>query len=196
MVKRSALKFRSDNLTCNLHCQRCNFIKGDGTRCKNRVCIGAPTCWIHTIRKYGVQVRNSTIDGAGKGLFAVDGFEEGDWIAPYNSDIISHECLELRFPGDVTAPYAVIDCNDIVYDGACYRGIASMANGLFREDGFSRSMNSHNAMLEINHDELWIQATRDINPDEEIFVYYGRDFKLDHQNYRTYRTTVDEDRPC
>ena len=86
--------FISDRFNCKLTCDRCQHIKASGGRCRNRVCFGTPLCWIHTKIVYGVQVRDSTLADAGKGLFATRDFEQGEWIIPpYVGELINETCL-------------------------------------------------------------------------------------------------------
>lgn len=198
----SKLSFIQDNnFICNLKCGQCDHLKPDGQRCKNRVCIGAPTCWIHSKQEYAVRVKPSTIAGTGKGLFAETDFDEDDWICPYGGSVITPNCFDQRYPGNITtAPYAVALDNGRrprTYDAACDRGIGSMANGLFNRQGMARPVGLHNARM-INHPTkrtLWLQATKDINANEEIFSYYGAAYKIvdDHTTKRSART---ENVPC
>ena len=184
--------------SCNLYCDRCDHIKSDGIRCKNRVCYGSPTCWIHTRQRYGVKLRPSNIAGAGKGLYSTRIFPEDSWICPYVGEPISAACLDIRYPGDTTAPYAVENDGPYV-DSACTRGIGAMANGLFKRDGTSRTPNQHNAEIADNADcpahTKWLKATKNIPADREIYVYYGDAYQLQN-NHTTKRTTRAEKRHC
>lgn len=59
-------------------------------------------------------------------------------------------CLDQRYPGDMTAPYAEMDTEDgIVTDCACYRGIGSQANAKFRQNGLVRAARFHSAITNI-----------------------------------------------
>ena len=80
---------------------------------------------------------------------------------------------DLRHPGDVTGSCASEDHGGHVADGACRRGIGSMANGMFGRNGSSEPVGRHNAQLEVNNGSQWIQATKHINAGGGIFVYYG-----------------------
>lgn len=71
-----------------------------------------------------------------------------------------------------------------------------MANGLFRRDGFSRTEAQHNAKADFREDgQLWIQATKNIAKDSEIFVFYGEQYRLD-DNHETRRINGYDTRPC
>lgn len=191
----SRLTFQNQYFRCRLQCDRCNTIKTDGTRCKNRVCIGFPTCWIHSKQLYNVRVRPTPI---GKGLFSTQPFHVGDWICPYGSEIISPDCLESRYPGDTTAPYAVTHDQGtslLILDGACNRGLGTNSNGNFRIDGVSMSETRHNSLIEERYPgEIWLRARRYIPANTEIKTFYGLHYRL--CEHRTYRTTLSDTRPC
>lgn len=193
----SRLAYENWTFLCHLQCSQCSHVKCNGQRCRNRVCIGTPTCWIHTIQTLGVRVRPSNEAGAGKGLFTTTPRVMGEWICPYIGETITQACLDKRYPGDTTATYTVNASNERHHtDSACQRGIGAMANGKFDAEGFSRPRNRHNAVIETRDGEgLWLQATRRIGANREIFVHYGDDYVLD-DDHSTKRTTREDDRPC
>lgn len=181
------------DLVCNLRCGRCDSVKVNGERCRNRVCFGYPTCWIHTIQTFGVRIRPSP--GRGKGLFATKRFASGEWICPYNGEAITRNCVDSRYPGDLTAPYTTRVNNNLYQDAACMRGIGSMANGKFTRGGVSRRVQEHNAVISRRRTGLWLKARRVIHVDREIFVHYGTEYRLE-RNHKTYRTNRPDNRPC
>ena len=189
--------FITTRFNCRLDCQRCEHIKANGVRCRNRVCFGTPLCWIHTRMTYGVQARDSTIPGAGKGLFATREFQQDDWIVPYVGEVVTDPCLNQRY-GDDTAPYASEYSRRRFIDSACRRGTGARANGLFRADGRSRSINQHNAVI-LNrpggNGGLWLRARRNIPMGSEIFVWYGDEYRVEN-NHETRRSTIADTRPC
>ena len=185
--------FISDRFNCKLTCDRCEHIKAGGGRCRNRVCFGTPLCWIHTKIVYGVQVRDSTLADAGKGLFATRDFEQGEWIIPYIGELINETCLNDRY-GDDTAPYASAFSRRRYIDGACMWGTATPANGLFRRDGRSRTVNAHNTVIENRNSGLWLRARRQISEGDEMFVWYGDDYLLEGA-HQTRRSTTADTRP-
>jgi len=192
----TVLTFEAPRFSCSLACGQCDFVKANGTRCRNRVCFGTPTCWIHTMIQYGVKTRLSTIPNAGKGLFATRDFRFREYICPYVGEELPEDCITLRY-GEGTAPYATSSGDDSI-DSACQRGIASLANGLFTPGGRSRDKRFHNAELyhnEGDNDRPWLKALRGIRSGQEIFVYYGRDYVLGNDHTTRRRRTVDN-RPC
>ena len=52
-------------------CSRCQAATKSGSRCKLKTCRQFPYCWIHLKSKENLQVKDSKIAGAGKGLFYV-----------------------------------------------------------------------------------------------------------------------------
>lgn len=186
------LTFKTDNFQCHLQCGRCSHIKANGQQCGNRVCFGAPVCWIHNKQRYGVQIKDSGVHG--KGLFATRPFLANVPLCPYEGENISTRCLNNRYPGNTTAPYAVTKSRYRVLDSACRRGIGSMANGLFYR-GRPIQRNRHNAVILPLNQTLWIVSTRNITQGEEIFVWYGNDYRLEN-NHRTYRSQLNDTRPC
>ena len=64
--------FHTDDFTFDkkLSSKFCKFIKSNGNRCRNRCVIGLDFCHIHTKNVLKLQIKKSTIENAGKGLFA------------------------------------------------------------------------------------------------------------------------------
>lgn len=180
---------------CRLRCDQCTFVKPDGNRCRNRVCLGYPICWIHTKQTYGVKTRPSVLGG--RGLFATRNFQQGDWIVPYVGEIIDEECVNLRYPGDVTATYVLEDTDARFIDSACQRGTGAIANGRFnRRTGRSAPRNLHDAEIATNdQEEVWLRAIRDIPEGQEILVFYHVDYMVE-DNHTTRRTRRPDTRPC
>lgn len=52
-----------------VECKRCAFVKRDRQRCKRNTCKYADMCWQHTRITKGLEVKRSTVPGAGLGLF-------------------------------------------------------------------------------------------------------------------------------
>jgi len=191
------LVYSNDIFNCHLFCGQCEFIKINGQRCGNRVCYGTPVCWVHRKMLYGVRISDSTIESGGKGLFATRFIPRFAWICPYVGDEIDNHCLDLRYPNDRTATYAIAKHENVNIDSACRRGIASMANGKFRANGRSQPRNMHNAITDLRQpmNELWIRAWKNIQEGQEIFVWYGHDYRLT-QDHSTSRNRLQDSRPC
>jgi len=189
----SRLTFSTDTFQCHLRCEQCSHIKADGNRCRNRVCFGHPTCWIHSKQLYGVKTRPSEIHG--KGLFTTRPVMMHDWICPYNGELIDLACLDARYPGDMTAPYTTRDGDDY-YDGACRRGIGTMSNGSFTPGGRVRGIGVHNARISMRASGPWLRATKNIPANAEILTYYGREYRLEDNHETIRRSNPADNRPC
>lgn len=191
----SRITFSNNQFDCHIECGQCTQIKRDGNRCRNRVCYGFPLCWIHNQSEFGVRIRNSNIPNAQKGLFATKPFARGNWICPYNGEHIDANCINLRYAEEETAPYASEKDDGGFQDGACSRGIGNLANGIFNNDGTSKPINRHNSILVDREGELWLRATKRIQPNQEIYTFYGNEYILE-DNYETKRRSVRDTRPC
>lgn len=188
----SKLTFITQRFNCKLKCAQCEYRKGVGGRCRNRVCKGFPICWMHNKKLYGVKTRPSV---HGTGLFATENISSGAWICPYKGERITKRCLEKRYPGNLTGPYSATHKNRHFFDAACSRGIGSFANAKFNGQR-SAPEGRHNAVLEWRAKHgIWLLATKDIRAGREIFCWYGDDFMLNN-DHQTKRSKVVDNRPC
>ena len=195
--------------SCPIHCHRCEFIRSNGARCKNRTCFGSPLCWIHNLKTYHVKSQTSTIPAAGRGLFARKDFGKGEWICPMLGENISTACARKRYFGYVTAPYTEEYENGRSIDCACSRGIGSLANALFHVEGKMKGKlkgrTAHNAYTIVRPRDkrgrprqIWLRADKKIKNGDEIFLWYGKgDFKLENTHTtKKRRRKVADTRPC
>ena len=70
-------------------CPRCSARNKNGTQCKNNTCQQYPYCWIHLKSKDGLQIKNSSIPGFGKGLFATKDHRNNQKITDYSAKQVS-----------------------------------------------------------------------------------------------------------
>ena len=192
--------------SCPLLCQQCTHLRPNGEQCKNRVCVGHPFCWVHIRAKYGVKVQKSNIPGAGKGLFATRDIKKNTWICPYIGEVIDAQCLEQRYPGGVTAPYAEempLNVSPKLYtDSACWRSVGSMANAIFKANGAVASMRQHNCITRYRpvgegFKGIWLKSTKNIKAGTEILNWYGDGgYELQSNHTTKRRTKVPDSRPC
>ena len=190
------ITYQNDTFRCHIDCERCNAIKADNKRCKNRVCFGVPTCWIHNKQKYNIKTKPTA---HGRGLFTTEDIPAKTWICPYVGENISFRCLERRY-GDTTATYATDIDNNRFIDAACRRGIASLANGRFAANGKSLPRSMHNAEIVMRsgrtrRNDVWLKSLKKIPANKEIFVWYGSNFRLGDE-HSTKRTKLTDNRPC
>lgn len=170
---------------CDVQCQQCEAATKSGTRCKNKTCFSLPYCSLHVQTEYGIVIKDSTIPGAGKGIFALKQFKKNDIICPIWGMEKSAKQLDKEY-GEGTAPYAIGLTKTKVIDGACHRYIGQLANTQLRADGQS-SLAKSNAVYVASHRsrpyKLFIQASKKIKEGDEIFVYYGEDYSIPSYKY-------------
>jgi len=157
----------------NLETLRCAEIKPDGQRCKCKCAIGTPYCHVHLKYRHHLQIKQSTIPDAGKGVFAVGKpgeivFRAGDPIIPYDGQKITRHTLEERY-GPNTAPYAVESGNTgtKIEDAALHRGAGAVCN---HATGHKVNARIRWSTARKQHE---IVATKIIRAGAEVFVNYG-----------------------
>lgn len=167
------------SFACALTCLQCSATTKAGARCKRRTCLGLPLC-----RSHLVKLRVGPAAG-GLGLFAkVPGgpqavaFARGETVVEYAGENISEAEVTRRYgpSDDDVAPYVVAVRDGRFEDGACRRGLGSLANHLDR---------GHNARFKVadgpdGRPRVLIVAQRAIRNGEEITVYYGDDYLEEH----------------
>ena len=174
--------------------EQCSCISSIGRRCRNKTVIGSGYCWQHLLSIKHLRIKPSTIPNAGEGLFALNKripigtlmFQEGDKLVEYHGEIINHNELERRY-GDKTAPYGIEINHNRYEDGALLRGVGTLINHKpLRQSNcrFSISKNNRNPQL---NNKINIVATKNIYNGDELFVYYGDDYRF-HEPGVSYRT--------
>lgn len=166
---------------CELKSQQCihHGLKG---RCKNRVVMGLPRCWIHTLQHNSLRVLPSTLPHAGKGLFVKAKikpnespnkiiFKKGDFVAEYGGKLESMNRVDRNY-GIYTAPYGVSISSNLVRDAACERGIGSMIN--------HQPESKCNCRFSVNYltKKCNIKATKNIRNGSELFVNYNKSYRF------------------
>ena len=163
----------------------CTHIKDNGQQCKNKVVIGQPLCWIHNRTVKNVKIAISQIQEAGLGLYAFDSkendnaiiFKKGEKICRYYGEHVDQEELVGRY-GDYTAPYGFQIRNNVFQDAAIQRGVGSLINHNRQNKNCRFSTNTRNTMI-------WIVATKAIRNNKELYIDYGKDYKLNEPNVQT-----------
>lgn len=157
---------------CELECSRCTADRiTDKFQCKRRTRKQLPYCYEHTRRLLHLDIRQSTIPGAGLGLFALKEFKSGDIITPYHGDLIDKEQMDDRY-GEGLAPFAIEINRNTFIDSACSRGTGSFIN---TNPGHNNARFSVYSGRAGHPPSATIKATKRILPDQEIFVDYGPD---------------------
>jgi len=159
-----------------------------GSRCKRRCVIGSPVCCTHLSYAYNLKIKPSNIPNAGKGLFAYDPlsgdpnevlFNREETICQYKGEIIDKDELIRRY-ANKTAPFAIGVSANSFEDGARVRGIGSLAN---------TNPGNNNATLSIYRGRASLKATKPIRNGEEIYLSYGREYKIHEPGVQSTTTT-------
>ncbi len=164
-----------------LSSKQCEAVKSNGQQCRNKTVIGQIFCWIHRKHILNLQIKNSSLRNAGKGLFAYGRkneiiFKPGQRICMYDGEIIDDEELADRY-GEYTAPYAVQlhtrNGQEIYEDAGIERGLGSLAN-------HSKNQSKLNARIGVSRqNRAQLIAIKNIKAGKEIFVDYGDDYIID-----------------
>lgn len=169
------------SFTCDLQCGQCEATAKNQQRCRKRTCIGVPFCWVHLLGESHLRIQASTIEGAGKGLFAMKRraeeneiiFKPRETIIPYVGELISKDDSTERY-GDRTAAYGVERNQNQDIDAACKRGVGALAN-----HRPTRYTNARLASSPVHG--IIVVATKRIRNNQEIFINYGRHYIFNEQ---------------
>ncbi|GIV54416.1 MAG: hypothetical protein KatS3mg039_0934 [Candidatus Kapaibacterium sp.] len=96
--------------------KQCAFIHPNGERCRRLTTITHPYCAQHTRVVHGVEVRPSTIPGAGLGLFAVRYLPKGVFLFNYDGDRLSVADYNARYADMGFGPYAIELTASVIID--------------------------------------------------------------------------------
>jgi len=190
--------FEQGAFRCKLATRRCLARKvTDGRRCKVKVTIGLPYCWRHMRALLGVKVAPSRLENAGKGVFAVRNFKKGEFITPYDGEILSKRELDKRYPGEETvASYTLrYKMRNRFIDSACERSVGAIFNmhperkrnnvhlvtakswaRKKRNRSLTSALNNH---IPVKHRKSWrliAVASKRIESGDELYADYGEDY--------------------
>lgn len=155
----------------------------NNVQCRKMCQIGLSICWIHLLSECHLRIKESTIDNAGMGLFALikntpneDAqivFREGDTICLYNGEILTLNQHLHRYEQE-SAPYTAElhrQNNIQMYeDASIQRGVGSLINHSVRNFNCRMSIKRNNTIAFI--------ATKNIRNHSEILVNYGRRYRF------------------
>uniref|UniRef100_A0A383WPZ8 SET domain-containing protein n=1 Tax=Tetradesmus obliquus TaxID=3088 RepID=A0A383WPZ8_TETOB len=133
---------------------------------------------VATIDK-GVVIRQSSISGAGNGLFTGRPFFRNDLITEYCGPIIDHQkALKLRKRGKATH-VRVLNSQWLYIDGL-KQPVTGQGGASFAND--ARKASAYNAVFvqrfdrKLGRDRVFLKASRDLDAYEEVFVSYGNTY--------------------
>ena len=124
-----------------------------------------------------VYVSKSGISGAGMGLFARRKIKKNEMIGEYVGEFLTKEQHEKRYPGDARSAYGVetelndfIDASDV-----------NESNQLrYANDMISDRSKTNARIVGDRHEaRVFFEASKDIEPDEEIFANYGDEYWME-----------------
>lgn len=119
-------------------------------------------------------VKTSQLPNSGKGLFTTTPIKKGTKIIEYKGEIIDWKEYERRVERDEDGYLFFINnkrCIDAYNTPQHKARFANDAAGLSRVKGLK-----NNSVYEIDGDQCFIVASRDINAGEEIFVSYTKEY--------------------
>lgn len=123
-----------------------------------------------------LEIKKSKIPGAGKGLFTTKLIKRGERVIEYTGEVITwKECQERNEKKDGFGAYyfyisdkKCIDAEHVLDSLARY---ANDAAGFVRIPGVR-----NNCRYEVIKNRAYIIASRNLNPGDEIFVAYGKEY--------------------
>lgn len=127
-----------------------------------------------SLESKNLKVDTSTIPNAGKGLFAKKEYDVDDYICKFTGDYIDADELKRRDIGGARSAYFIYIDDDTtldVYNSKCFAKYANDAEGFKKIRG-----KRNNAALTQSGKTIYIRAIKHINPGDEIFVGYGKDY--------------------
>ena len=126
----------------------------------------------------GVDIRRTTLDFEGLGLFATRRFVRGDYITEFTGPRISHtEANDGRPTSHIRSITGIIEAIDGYRDP---QEVINIGAAQFANDGTRMRLNNAR-MVNVNDpstviDRCFLRALRTIEPGEEIFTPYGRGY--------------------
>ena len=124
------------------------------------------------LEKY-LEVKESTLPGAGKGLFTKIDIPKGTWIVEYQGEILTWK--EVEKMADYRNGYVFFVFHTHVIDAWKYKKkvarYANDARGLVRIKGINNNCEYH-----VYKRRCYIKAIRNIKAGSELFVDYGREY--------------------
>jgi len=136
-----------------------------------------------------LKVKTSLLPNAGKGLFTDKSIKKGEKIIEYKGEIIDWKEYEKRVKEDKDGYLFFINkkrCIDAFSTPEHKARYANDAAGLSKVKGLK-----NNANYEVFEDKCFIVSSRDIEPGEEIFVNYTKEYwdciryNIKHKLYKT-----------
>lgn len=126
-------------------------------------------------KEYKLVVKKSQLPKAGKGLYSKEFIPKGAYITEYKGEIITEKEADRRAEEEDIYGYMFFInknyCIDAYYTPEEKARYANDAAGLGKVKGLT-----NNAEYETKGKRCFIKAKKNIQPNEEIFVSYGKEY--------------------
>jgi hypothetical protein len=152
-------------------------------KCKKEGChkwvdIGAPYCAEHLKSELSLEIKDSTVPNGGLGVFATAKIKHKKVICDYGGETIDEDEMSQRYgPGDDFEGIYVMQIEYLnkFHDAACLRSVGAIINHGDNPNvkSFSHTYRTANGK---KAQKIQIKAKRDIQPGEELFLWYGDEY--------------------
>ena len=106
----------------------CPVTSPEGVQCPRGSFVHAPYCRFHLQEVLNLDVKTSSVPGAGRGLFSITSRRKGDHLVDYFGEVLDDDALAVRYPGDDTGVYTLGLSKTLFIDAALVRGVGASAN--------------------------------------------------------------------
>jgi uncharacterized protein len=155
-------------------CTRCKSRTAAGTQCTRSTCIYSNHCWQHTKKAFHLQIKQSRIRGAGKGLVTTKARKKNEKIADYTGTIRTQAEYDSYDSG-----YGLAIPGGLVLDAdSTQDALGRYANSCRKANKDRGECRGNNARLAYDNRsrKASVKAQRNLRAGEEVFVSYGRGY--------------------
>jgi len=154
---------------------RCSSLTKNGTRCKLHTLKGTK-CWMHLMKEDNLRVKKSNLfpdNTKGNKNF---GLFSGKKPFSKNQKIVPYSGLESSIP--IQGDYILQTCENKWKDSYQSNNLAGFANECRKADKTAKKCKGNNLKFSENRRNITVNfvSTKNIQPSEELYVPYGRDY--------------------
>lgn len=106
----------------------CPVSSPEGAQCPRGSFVHAPFCRFHLREHLNLDVKTSSVPGAGRGLFSLTSRRPGDHLVDYFGEVLDAKAIEGRYPAKDTGVYTLGLSNSLFIDSALVRGVGASVN--------------------------------------------------------------------
>ena len=143
---------------------QCKALTKNGTRCRRQTVYYPKLCGQHTP---DLQLKKSTIRGAGKGLFAKRRIEDGETIGKYKGERMSQRAFDEQVP---ESDYGFLLKKNVVIDAKNTQ--SCLTRNVNDAHGTTKTINAR-FVKNFRNQTARVVATRPIQRLKEILISYG-----------------------